>query len=209
MLNRVEICHTDEVFGSTCSVNSRRGQDCDFAIGTKVTNAAAVVALHIEQSLEGLSYRFGDALDDFRNGLPLFRISRLLSAVNFFLKRGSLGLHSSVPALRRKTFSAPENRTDNVAIHIARRHWFVFGRTLIAAARLAKQLDGSHVEVAMEFRDADEQFGGFCSQGRERPESIVGRGRVPRSEVVSMFHSLMALAWLLSFELMPQCTCLT
>ncbi len=98
-----------------------------------------------------------------------------------------------------------------MVIHIAGRRWFVSGRTRIAAARLVKQLDGSHAEVATEFRDADERFGGFCSQVREHPENIVWRGRVPKlyRASMAMFHSLMVLVWLLSFEPMPQRTCLT
>ena len=57
----------------------------------------AVVALYIEQIQEGLSHRFDGALAGIRNALSLFPILRLLSAVNFFLKRGSLGMCSSVP----------------------------------------------------------------------------------------------------------------
>ena len=97
MLNRVETCHTDEVFVSTCSVDSRKGQDCDFAIRSLDNNTAAVVALHVEQIQEGLSYRFDGTLAGFPNALPLFCTSRLLSAVSFFLNCGSLGMRSSVP----------------------------------------------------------------------------------------------------------------
>ena len=97
MLNRVEICHTDEVYGSTCSVDLRKGQGRDFAIRTMDNNAAVVLAPHIEQIQEGLSYRFDGTLAGIRSAPLLFRISRLLSAVILFLKCGSLGMRSSVP----------------------------------------------------------------------------------------------------------------
>ncbi len=87
MLRRVEICHTDEVFGSTCPRDSRKGQIFDFAIRSMDSNVSAVITLHIEQIQKRLSDCFDGALAGIRNAVPLFRIPRLLSAVGFFLKR--------------------------------------------------------------------------------------------------------------------------
>ena len=97
MPNRVEIRHTEKVTGSTCSVDSRKGQDCDFAIRTMDNNAAAVVAMHTEQIQESLSYWFDGALAGIRKALPRFHISKRWSAIHLYLKRGSLGIRLVVP----------------------------------------------------------------------------------------------------------------
>ncbi len=98
-------------------------------------------------------------------------------------------------------------------LHITGRHWSVLGRTRIVAARFVKHPDVSRAEAAAESRDTDRRFGGFCPQVREHPESSVGVAAFRVSKLypasMAMFHSFMALAWLLTLDPMPQCTCLT